>query len=530
MVHLHDEDQPHYDDATIQMELQQFLDEWHYRMMHSGKALTKERDDCLMLAMDIFEMHGMVVTPEEKVALVAMDDEAAMVADMVKHIPMQARKTFEHFVLQLQLVVSTTTQVRHALDEGIGEEVARCFEGGDSGPGSQILKQCIIEAGKQIHEAIETHKSWKAGTELRVKRLMESEEEAEHARQQLSAITCQLDSFKGEQNAKSKGVLAGIAGKNDKALVHMCFSTWNGWLLQHKANAYIHEKFKQEIQDAEDALIAFKTKHLSISRGILARGAATGDAGLLSEVVRVWYQYVIVEGHTRAMDDALAEANAKFNNAQQSAKDASKAVMGRMSAGNDKALLTLCVQSWQASLEELRKDKEIDALAKDMEAKYKDMMQKKNGEAKGVLDRMSGASETGLLHMMIEAWVSAVREEKAGREMEEKMKAQGDKFKSLNQRQKGNAKSVASKCHQQEEENMMMVFFYAWSVDTKTEVVIKKYGEKLDAKKGQLDAVQTMFRSFASQLEQGIGNTPRTGGSRSRKGAGSDVPPALPAA
>jgi len=109
--------------------------------------------------------------------------------------------------------------------------------------------------------------------------------------------------------------------------------------------------------------------------------------------------------------------------------------------------------------------------------------------------------------------------------MDEKIKAQGDRFKSLNQRQKGNAKSVASKCHQQEEENMVMVFFYAWSLDTRTEMVIKKYGEKLDAKKGQLDAVQTMFRSFANQLEQGIGNTPRSKKStaRSKGGEGSTV-------
>merc|ERR1719491_2746222 len=217
------------------------------------------------------------------------------------------------------------------------------------------------------------------------------------------------------------------------------------------------------------------------------------------------------------MDGKLAEANARFNNAQQSAKDNSKAVMARMSAGSDKGLLTLCLQSWNACLEELKKDKEIEELAKGMEAKYKEMMQKKNGEAKGVLDRMAGASETGLLHLTIEAWVGMVKEEKAAREMDEKMKAQGDRFKSLNQRQKGNAKSVASKCHQQEEENMLMVFFYAWSVDTRTEQVIKKYGEKLDQKKGQLDAVQTMFRSFANQLEQGIGNTPRTGGSRSKE-------------
>merc|ERR1719235_2682122 len=90
------------------------------------------------------------------------------------------------------------------------------------------------------------------------------------------------------------------------------------------------------------------------------------------------------------------------------------------------------------------------------------------------------------------------------------------RFKSLAQKQSGNAKSVASRCHQQEEENMMMVFFYAWSTMAREEHIIKHYGGKLDQKKHQLEAVQTMFRSFANQLEQGIGNTPRS----QRKSAG----------
>jgi hypothetical protein len=262
-----------------------------------------------MLALDIFEMHGMVVTQEEKEAFVAMEDEAAMVTAMVDHIPVNARKTFEHFVLQLQLVVSTTTQVRHSLDEGIAEEVARCFEGGESGPGQQILKQSIIEAGKQIHEALENHKSWKANTEARVARLKVSDEEAEHARQQLAAVQCQLDAFHGEQNAKSKSVLVGIAGKNDKALVHTIFSTWLGWLLQHKANKEIHDRFKQEIQDAEDALVNFKTKQKGISKGILGRAGAASDAALQGECLRVWFKYVIEEGHNKEMDAKLAAAN-----------------------------------------------------------------------------------------------------------------------------------------------------------------------------------------------------------------------------
>merc|ERR1719420_2389332 len=118
--------------------------------------------------------------------------------------------------------------------------------------------------------------------------------------------------------------------------------------------------------------------------------------------------------------------------------------------------------------------------------------------------------------MIIVAWLDVLKEEKEARRMDELMAQNEAKFKSLNMKQKGSAKSVASRCHQQEEENMIMSFFYAWSTETRTEHVIKHYGGKLDAKKNQLDAVQTMFRSFANQLEQGIGNTPRS----QRKSAG----------
>jgi len=519
MVILHDEEEPHYDDNTIKNELQGFLDEWHYRILHSGLANTLDRTSCMRLAMDLFEMHGMVVTPEEKELFVQKgeDDEASMVEDMVAHIPLNSRKTFEHFVLQLQLVVSTTTQVRHALEEGISEEVARCFEGGETGPGQQILKQCIIEAGKQIHEAMEMHKSWKASTEARVARLRVTDEEAEHTRQQLIAVQSQLQSFKGEQNAKSKKALMGAAGNSDKMLVHTVFSSWFGWLMNHKLNAEIHEKFKQEIADAEEALFQFKKKQLGINRGVLGRAAAQGDLGLQGECLKIWYQWVVVEGHSKAANEKLEAMNARFAAMNQKAKDASKSVLGRMSAGNDAALLTLCVQSWHASMAELKAEKEIDELAKKQEAAYEEFKRRKNGEAKGVLDRMSAGSDAGLLHLMFTEWSAVWKDEKKARELEDMISQQNDRFKSLNQRQKGNAKSVASRTHQQEEENFIMMFFYAWQMDTKTERVIKHYTSKLDQKKGQLDAVQTMFRSFANQLEQGIGNTPRS----RRSGAGS---------
>jgi len=532
MVHLHDEEDQHYDDTTISQEMQQFFDEWHYRILHSGLAIAWDRIACLRLALDIFETVGVEMTEEEKVQYSEMEDESAMITLMVQHLPMAARKTFEHFVLQLQLVVSTVVQVRHALEEGLPDEVAKCFEGGDSGPGQQILKQSIVEAGKQIHEAVEMHKSWKANTEARIVRLNISQDEAEHARQQLEAIQCQLDAFKGEQNAKSKSVLVGIAGKNDKMLVHSIFSTWVGWLIGHKMNKDIHAKFQKEIDDAEMALVNFRAKQLGISRGIIGRGNASADDALAGEILRIWFKHVIEEGHSKAADAKLDEMRKKFGDQQENSKAASKKVMMGMSAKNDTALVGFCFQGWSAAMAELKADAEIDALAKKAEAAFKEFKKKQSEKSRGVLDGMAGASENGLLKVILTAWMDDWKEGKKLADLEKMMGGNDAKFKSLNVNQKKNAKSVASATHAQEEENTIMVFFYAWATDTRTERVIAHYGGKLDQKKNQLDAVQTMFRSFASQLEQGIGNTPRSQrkSNRSQKGIESSAASATQAA
>jgi hypothetical protein len=319
-----------------------------------------------------------------------------------------------------------------------------------------------------------------------------------------------------------------MADANDAKLKHMVFSSWLGWKLRHDADREIHDKFKKQIQDAEDALIEFKRKQLGISRSLLERSAAGGDNSIKALVLTSWYKYVVEEDHTAAMDRQLEEAEARLHNARKEAQENTKKVMTRMTAGNDHALKNLCWQSWVACGEELKKDREIDALAKLQEERYKEFMSKKSAEARGVLDRMSGSSESGLIMQIFKAWQDAWSTEKQEREMEQLVQGHDARFKSLNMKQKGAAKSVASKCHAQEEENTLMVFFFAWATEARLEHVIRHYSGKLDQKKHQLDSVQTMFRSFANQLEQGIGNTPRTGKSTKRSESG--APNQLPAA
>merc|ERR1719386_687356 len=288
-------------------------------------------------------MNGMEATEEQKEEWSAMDDEDEMIRQVVKALPMPARKSFEHFALQLQLVVSTATRVRHALEEGVEEEVARC-----------------VDAGAQIADLRNLRESWKTCTESRLVRLSKCQMEAEHAQQQLAAISSQLSDFGGQQSGKSKGVLMSMAANQDKNLIHTVFSTWAGWLLKRKSEAHIHDKFKKQIQEAEDALINFKKKQLDNVKGVLGRSAAGGDQKLLEEVVKIWYRYIIVEGHTKEMEAQVKAAQDRFNNAKGASKENTKKVMSRMAAGQDASLVTLCWQAWQGAMEEMRQDRMLD--------------------------------------------------------------------------------------------------------------------------------------------------------------------------
>mmetsp|Transcript_62692 Transcript_62692/g.104252 ORF Transcript_62692/g.104252 Transcript_62692/m.104252 type:complete len:527 (-) Transcript_62692:192-1772(-) len=501
---------PTYDDNTLFLQVQQFLDEWHYRVLHGGLGLTMTRNEALMIAFEIFELNGLETTEESKEAWSTMEDEDDMIRLVVKAMPMPCRKAFEHFTLQLQLVVSTATRARHALEEGIPEEVARCMDDGDTGVSQQILKQCVIDAGMQISELKNLRESWHKNVEERLKRLARCQEEAENAQQQLTALQAQISAFGAQQNAKTKSVLMNMASKEDKTLLHTVFSAWTGWYVKIQGESVIHNKFKKQIEEAENALVNFKAKQLKGARSMLNRNAAGLEKTLLDKCLGAWYRDIITLGHTKDMDDALEAAKNKLANAKGASKDNTMKVMTRMAAGQDKAIITLCLNAWTQALEETKKDRLLDDAVRAQEEQIAEFLKNKSEQAKGVLARVSGGTDTGVMKNCLSAWIELYKQEKQEKEMEQMIHGQNERFKSLNLKQRGNAKSVASKANRMEEENMLMVFFQSWNMDTKMERVIRHYGGKLDQKKHQLDAVQNMFKSFASQLEQGIGSTPRS--------------------
>jgi len=504
------EDDQQLDDTSIGLQMQQFLDEWHYRVLHASLATEWDRHETLVKAMDLFELHGLYFESQQEKEELAQKDEDDMVACLVQKMNLPLRKTFEHFTLQLQLVVSKATRVRRALEDNGGDELARVMEDGDTGISQQVLKTAIVEAGREISELRELHGSWEQAMNSRVGRLTRCADDCEHAARELEALSAQFGGFGGSQKQKSAKVLSKMAAGHEKTLLKTILSAWIGNYIRYKAEEDIHQKFRSQIAEAEAKLMEYKQAHLSNVRNVLSRKAAGSDDKIMQEVLAAWFKATENEKEEKELGGRMKAAQDKLASYKSHQQENTKKVMMRMTAGNDNTLSSLCFQAWNAVLVEANQDKEMKEAVKAAEGKLNEFMKKKSEEAKGVLSRMTGSTDTGLLHSVFNAWAEDFREEKQGAEMEAAIQKSTQKFSSLNQRQKGAASGTAGRANEMLEENILGQIFINWATEARIEAVIKVFSGKLDAKKHQLEAVQSMFKNFADRLEQGIGNSPRS--------------------
>jgi hypothetical protein len=177
-----------------------------------------------------------------------------------------------------------------------------------------------------------------------------------------------------------------------------------------------------------------------------------------------------------------------------------------MASGNDESLKNIILEAWIKYHQDYLKNKELEDQVKKSEAAFKEHLAKKKDEAKAVLDRMSAGSETGLCALMIQHWIQYVKENKEANEMEYKMQQAEGKFKSLNGRQKAGAKNVQNRVNEQIQANLLQRVLNNWLVETRVNRIECHYNAKYESKRRQLQGVQNLFKSFAMQLEQNLGN------------------------
>jgi len=124
-----------------------FLADTHYKRIHSALATKWDKLQSLSAAMKLMEQHGVHLTEAEIEKLSRMD-EMQQINALVMKMPQHSNEQFQRFFLQLQLLVSSATQIRRALEEGRPDLVNAALEdASNSGIAQYILRMAIVQAG-----------------------------------------------------------------------------------------------------------------------------------------------------------------------------------------------------------------------------------------------------------------------------------------------------------------------------------------------------------------------------------------------
>merc|ERR1712193_84201 len=103
---------------------------------------------------------------------------------------------------------------------------------------------------------------------------------------------------------------------------------------------------------------------------------------------------------------------------------------------------------------------------------------------------------------------------KKAEEMEALINGANSKFGAFSERNKMGAMSAGEKATAVKEYGLYIHAMLLWADVTKTERLLRYYSNRVEHKKHQLQGLQTMFRTFATQLETGLKEgTPRTSAS-----------------
>merc|ERR1712139_678145 len=215
-----------------------------------------------------------------------------------------------------------------------------------SGIISQILKQTIVQAGIEVADIRNRHTSWTKNTETRMSRLLRSADDAERAQIELKKLQAQLDNFGGSQNDKSTKMMMGVAGKNDKLLVTVVFSSWFTLQQKLKSEKGIRDMFEAEIEALDTKLMEYRQAALNNVRNVLMRKAAEGDNALMIQVWKSWADEVQETKREAGSQEAMKAMEAKLAGQMGAQAENTKKVMARMSSGSDQALLSVVLGSW----------------------------------------------------------------------------------------------------------------------------------------------------------------------------------------
>mmetsp|Transcript_13145 Transcript_13145/g.29926 ORF Transcript_13145/g.29926 Transcript_13145/m.29926 type:complete len:575 (-) Transcript_13145:206-1930(-) len=489
--------------ASVKYLVKTYLDDSHYNKLHLSLSEKWDRMHSLSAAMMLMEQYGVKLEPSEVERLSGMD-QMQQINALVSKMPQQSNEQFQHFFLQLQLIVQTATRVRQALEEGRPEQVQAALDDADStGISQYIMKMAIVQAGTEVTTLNRNYEASVKEWNHRMSKMIRAQEDAMQAQKRLQAAQAQLAEYTTGQNEKAKKVLMSMCN-DSKVIMANVMKEWILVIMRDREEAEIRKEFEPIIEDARAKLVEFKSRQLAKTRAVLSRKGEQKDSEILADAISIWREDVEEQKFQRENAAKLEALEAKFGDHKNAQVSTAKSVMLRMQQDGDMGCLAFALNAWIAFHGEILRDRETEQAVKEAEARLGQFLKGKNDNAKNLLNNMASSTDTGLIQEVFQAWFSEYAEAKKERDLEAVLNGSSSKFASFGNRNKASGKSLAERAQYYQEQMLLMDCVGAWRLETKMNLTMVKYTAKIEGKKQQLMSVQKMFRDFAQQLERDL--------------------------
>mmetsp|Transcript_58378 Transcript_58378/g.126271 ORF Transcript_58378/g.126271 Transcript_58378/m.126271 type:complete len:572 (+) Transcript_58378:53-1768(+) len=489
---------------TVEYIVRNFLEPKHNRSLHQALSKRWNRLHSFSAATKLMEHYGVHLSSEEIERIAAMD-EAHQIDALVTKMPQQSNEQFETFFLQLQLIVSTASRVRQALQEGRSDLVEAALNDANStGIFSNILRLSIVQAGSEVTSMRGQFEAWVKDTDVKMASLMRGQQDALVAQKKLAAAEAQLSQYTVSHKEKAKKVLVTLTAGSASALTSTCFKGWQTLVKQLKAENEIRKEYEDRILEAEKRLITFKAERLKNVRGVMEKKAAQGEGLLLAEVIKIWREDIEYRKDVAENAQKVKELESKLQGIRASQAETTKKVMGRLNADNDSSLVSMAFKAWINFHQEYLKDRELEDRVKASEQQVAAFLKSHTEGAKKVLQGLSSGSEAGIIKTAWDCWKQGLEEAKREAELAEILEGANSKCGAFGERNRKNARNVMDRARQHLVEMLLQQVWNAWRRDARMERAMRSYHVKIEAKRQQLMGVQQMFRTFAVQLETGL--------------------------
>lgn len=489
---------------SVKYVAQTFLGDPQYKVIHQTLSNKWDRLHSLSAAIQLMKHYKVELTREEEEALSGMD-EAQQINELVSKMPRQSNDQFQEFFIKLQLLVSTAMRVRRSLEEGKPDEVAQALEDAEAtGISSYILRVAIVQAGSEVANLRQQFEDWIRAADAKLGGLIRGQQDALAAQRKLASAKAELMKHNQAQNEKAAKAMMAFASGNDKAIVSMSFNGWFNAMKTIKLESAIRLEYKDRLEACEANLEKWKVENMKNTKSVLVKKFQEDQARNIAFVFSFWRRDVESTKFEQDNAQKIVEMAKRLETTKKEQLDNSRKVMQRFAAAGDEVCLTLALQGWIAVRKEAVKDKEAFEAKQATETRLRQFTKNKSENAKGLLQSMAGATDTGLVHQTLVAWVQATQDAKREAEIEQIMNAQSAKFSMFSEKNKVSAGSAMSRARFHMEQMVLLRCLSAWRLDHKMERSMRHHHARIDAKRQQLMGVQQMFRNFATQLEGGL--------------------------